>query len=66
MRSNVTVGPPIDLVAYRTDELEISQRRRLTSSDPDLVSIHRQWDQVLRKAVSELPTVDFVTFGQKV
>ena len=33
MRSNVTVGPPIDMILYRTDELTITRRRRLTSRD---------------------------------
>ena len=28
MRSNVTVGPPIDLLAYEVDELEVTRRRR--------------------------------------
>jgi putative proteasome-type protease len=59
MRSNVTVGPPIDLVMYRTDELRIVRRRRLGDKDPDLQRIHFQWEQALRKAVLELPTIDF-------
>ena len=66
MLSNVTVGPPIDLVIYRTDELAINLRRRLTATDPDLLSIHQQWGAALRRSVQELPEIDFDTFGQKV
>jgi putative proteasome-type protease len=66
MRSNVTVGPPIDLLVYSKDELEITRRRRLTSSDPDLREIHVQWELALRQGVSELPEIDFETFGQKI
>jgi putative proteasome-type protease len=59
MRSNVTVGPPIDLLLYTTDELHIRRYRRFSSEDPDLRSIHTQWERALRKAVLELPAVRF-------
>jgi len=59
MRSNVTVGPPIDLLIYATDELCISRHRRFDAQDPDLRDIHTQWEQALRKAVLELPEIRF-------
>jgi putative proteasome-type protease len=59
MRSNVTVGPPIDLLVYAADELRIRRHRRLTDRDPDLIGIHVQWEQALRRAVMELPTLQF-------
>jgi putative proteasome-type protease len=59
MRSNVTVGPPIDLLVYVRDELRISRQRRFLAKDPDLLAIHAQWEQSLRKAVQELPPVRF-------
>ena len=65
MRSNVTVGPPIDIVVYERDELDISRRRRLTDSDPDLLQIRQQWDEGLRRTIFDLPAIDFETFGQK-
>ena len=66
MRSNVTVGPPIDLVLYEKDTLEITKRRRLTSIDPDMRDIHQQWELALRRGVTDLPEIDFETFGQKI
>lgn len=59
MRSNVTVGPPIDMISYRTDDLRIASYRRFTETDPDLRAIHLQWEQALRKAVSALPAIHF-------
>jgi putative proteasome-type protease len=59
MRSNVTVGPPIDLLVYAADELGVSRYRRFLGKDPDLQAIHEQWEQALRKAVQELPPVRF-------
>ena len=55
MRSNATVGPPIDLAVYRQDEMGLRVRKRLTDKDPDLLEIRLQWEQSLRKAVAELP-----------
>jgi putative proteasome-type protease len=59
MRSNVTVGPPIDLLIYAKDELRITRQRRFPAQDPDLQAIHAHWEQALRKAVQELPTIQF-------
>ena len=59
MRSNVTVGPPIDLIVYRKGELAVRRYRRFTAKDPDWQRIHLQWEHALRKAVLELPDVAF-------
>jgi putative proteasome-type protease len=59
MRSNVTVGPPIDMVAYRAGELRITRRRRFHAQDPDLLDVHSRWENALRKAVQELPEIRF-------
>ena len=59
MRSNVTVGPPVDLLVYRSEDLCIRQHRRFKERDPALVALHAQWEHALRKAVTELPSVDF-------
>ena len=59
MRSNVTVGPPIDLLLYTKDSLAITRYRRLGASDPDLNLIHASWEQSLRRAVEQLPEIHF-------
>jgi putative proteasome-type protease len=59
MRSNATVGPPIDLLAYGVNELEITRQRRFLAGDPDLVKIGVRWEQALRQAVSRLPQIRF-------
>jgi putative proteasome-type protease len=59
MRSNVTVGPPIDLLAYGVDELEITRQRRFPAGDADLVKIGARWEQALRQAVGRLPQIRF-------
>jgi putative proteasome-type protease len=59
MKSNVTVGPPIDLVAYPVDELNITRQRRFASDDPDLMKIRQRWEQALRGAILRLPELRF-------
>jgi putative proteasome-type protease len=63
MRSNVTVGPPIDLLVYSKDELKVTRYRRFAAKDPDLLAVHAQWETALRKAVQELPPVEFGNVG---
>ena len=63
MRSNATVGPPIDLLAYGVDELEITRQRRFAATDPDLVKIGVRWQQALRHAVARLPQIRFRVSG---
>ena len=59
MRSNMTVGPPVDLLLYRKGELGVKRHRRLTAADADLKEVHLHWEQSLRKALAELPPIQF-------
>ena len=59
MKSNVTVGPPIDLLVYPTDELDVTRHRRFLADDPDLAKIRVRWEQALRQAVLRLPNLRF-------
>lgn len=59
MRSNVTVGPPIDLMVYTPDDLRLVRHRRFQDKDPDLLAIRSQWEQTLRRAVLDLPVIHF-------
>ena len=59
MKSNVTVGPPIDLLVYGADELEVTRYRRFMEGDPDWEKIRTRWQQALRQAVARLPNLRF-------
>jgi putative proteasome-type protease len=59
MRSNVTVGPPFDLLLYKKDSLEVTRYRRVFAGDRDLNLIHTSWEQLLRRAVEQLPDIEF-------
>jgi len=59
IRSNVTVGPPIEIVLYRKNSFVLSQYRRFSSADQDLTVIHSSWETSLRHAVEHLPEIRF-------
>ena len=55
----MTVGPPIDLLVYSRDALRITRHRRFHAKDPDFLAIQTHWEQALRKAVQEMPPIEF-------
>jgi putative proteasome-type protease len=59
MKSNVTVGPPIDLLAYSVNDLDITRHKRFEADDPGLLKIRSRWEQALRQAVIRLPDIRF-------
>ena len=59
MRSNVTVGPPIEILLYRKDSFQLDCYRRLLAGDRELETIHALWERSLRNAVEDLPDLSF-------
>jgi putative proteasome-type protease len=59
MRSNISVGLPIDLALYRTDSLAIAMQRRIEESDPYFQMLHTQWGEGLRQVFSQLPNPEW-------
>jgi putative proteasome-type protease len=55
MRSNVSVGLPIDLVTYAKDMLKLQIQRRITETDPYFTMIHHQWGEGLRRVFAQIP-----------
>ena len=59
MKSNVAVGPPIDLLCYELDSLRANLRMRLDEDDPYLQEIGRKWQNGIVKLVKDMPAPDF-------
>ena len=55
MRSNLSVGMPIDLIAYRRDSFEIQQRRRFDVGDAYFTALSAAWSEGVRQVFRELP-----------
>lgn len=61
MRSNATVGPPIELLYYQTDSLsEPARYCKFEENDEYLVEMRRSWDDNIRAAFNELPSLNKV------
>ena len=55
MRSNLSVGMPIDLICYQRDSLKVDFRRRFDEGDPYFTALGRQWSEGVRQTFSNLP-----------
>ena len=60
MRSNISVGLPIDLAVYETDSLRLKLQKRIEETDPYFQMIHSQWGEGLRRVFAELPNPDWI------
>jgi putative proteasome-type protease len=54
IRSNLSVGMPIDLLIYRKDELKIGEQRRIEDNDPYFRKISKGWSLALRNAFAHI------------
>jgi putative proteasome-type protease len=55
MRSNLSVGLPLDIAVVRRDELTVGFRHRVDVDDAYFASIRTGWGQGLKKVFNELP-----------
>ena len=60
MRSNLSVGPPLDLLMYRRDSFVVGMQRRLEDDDPYLNQVRAYWNDSLRNALTSLPDPDWL------
>lgn len=55
LRSNVSVGMPLDVLAYKKDSLVVPEGKRINESDQYFQEISKQWSETLKKGLQELP-----------
>lgn len=55
IRSNLSVGTPLDVLIYRTDSLDFPEGRRVYENDPYFSMIRQQWSDGLRTTLAALP-----------
>ena len=55
MRSNLSVGMPIDLICYERDSLQIRMRRRFDHGDAHFATLSREWSEGVRSVFRRLP-----------
>lgn len=55
MRSNLSVGMPVDLISYQLDSLEVTMRRRFDPGDAYFTTLGREWSVGTREVFGRLP-----------
>ncbi len=59
MRSNLSVGMPIDLICYERDSLEVRMRRRFEEGDAYFAALSREWSEGTRQVFRHLPDLQW-------
>jgi putative proteasome-type protease len=59
MRSNLSVGMPIDLICYERDSLEVQWRRRFDDGDPYFTGLSHEWGEGVRQVFGQLPELQW-------
>lgn len=59
IRSNLSVGMPIDLFLYRVDSFSTECQQRITDNDPYFNQLRRGWGEGLKRVFAELPAPDW-------
>lgn len=59
MRSNVSVGPPVDVAIMPTHALNIARKLRLDLDTPFYAGLRESWARSLEAGISQLPRFDW-------
>ncbi len=59
MRSNLSVGMPIDLICYKLDSLAVTMRRRFDPGDVYFSTLGTEWSAGTREVFGRLPGLDW-------
>lgn len=59
IRSNLSVGLPLDLLIYRRDELRVARHVSVDWDNPYFDMIHKEWGASLRQVFNALPDPDW-------
>jgi putative proteasome-type protease len=59
-RSNLSVGTPFEMLAYRVDSLEVRHRMKFEEDDPYLRMVCDRWQEGLIQLVHDIPELDLL------
>jgi len=59
MRSNLSVGMPIDLACYMRESLELSRIHRFDEQDSYMQCLRQSWGEGVRRAFAQLPNFEW-------
>lgn len=59
MRSNISVGPPVELAIYSQDSLAEPHHQKLSLNSPLYKSLQKRWNEGLRRVFNRLPRFEW-------
>ncbi len=59
MKSNISVGPPINLIMYETDSFDLSKTLELPLGAPYIAKIRKLWEKSVRQAFEAMPDIEW-------
>jgi putative proteasome-type protease len=60
MKSNISVGLPIDLLWYPRDSMRVGLQQKIKEGDPYFTMVRSRWGGGLRRVFAELPDPDWL------
>jgi putative proteasome-type protease len=58
IRSNASVGPPVEMLIYRKDSLCLDEYYCFDDDDDYMLQLRRSWETKLREAIAALPSIN--------
>lgn len=59
MKSNISVGPPINLIMYKTDSFNLRNTLELRLGAPYIAKIRKLWESSVRRAFEAMPDIEW-------
>jgi len=59
MRSNLSVGMPVDMACYDRNSLQLNHVHRFDDQDNYMQRLHKSWGEGVRHAFAQLPNFDY-------
>ena len=59
MKSNISVGPPINLIMYKTDSFDLCDTLELRLGAPYIAKIRKLWEKSVRQAFEAMPDIEW-------
>ena len=56
LRSNLSVGMPLDMVVIARDALRVTEETRIEPDDADFKAMSLAWSEALRDSFTEIPS----------
>ena len=65
MKSNISVGPPINIVMYEANTFTLRNQLQLRLGDPYLDKMRKLWEESLKQAFEHMPNIDWEHYQEE-